>query len=1318
MSARAAQATRASAVRGDAPGGTTRFRHASGHASGHARGLAQRPVGTPFGQSLQAKLAVGPAGDRYEREADWAARQVLGASPVAPSLTPLATGPFGGPLAQRVCGACLGRDEDKPLIQRKSACGGTGGADCRCGCGGAMEQDETMEQPGGFPVARRAAGPAAPVSGAIERVTDTIARPGRPLQRALRQDMERRFDRSFRDVRLHDDAEAAASAAAVNAHAYTVGNHIVFGRGRFQPGASAGRMLIAHELAHTLQQSGAGASTPDRISRPSDPHEQQADRAAGLAMGSAFGPTTAPAMGLAAPGSPAAGLTTAPTQVSRYGLEDLERDAAAVGNAIDSGIDSATDAIGEAIDDVGDALGGALTFARDIAAAIGGAVSVSGGKVVISVPSFSPCPEIDFQGTLGDLGLVPSIDVPLVMGVLPVTGILNLYGAFGVGAALNPGIGIRLARCDLGPFKITIDPLGLAASAAGAVSVDAALSYEAQLDLSAFGEVGALLIIPDPPLVIQIPVLGIRAGGTGQVRLTVGGSLSENFSVSLSTAGVSQAVALSGDLGLQGDIGLGLFASIEVLGQNLCRFNFPLYEAHADTAVSFDLGLALSLSRSGISAAIAFRGATTTDDPLADIGTDFDRSVLEDDCILCDILASIHAFPSQIHGPWPYHPTPALGGPAEVFPRNAGLASRALCRGACGIDCPDQCTDERDEIRCVNPTEEGGAHTLYVYEGYQECGSHQGCRDHDACYDWSAAAGEVGTFWLLVGPLHRLCDLECLCDYGAGSCIPWAVGGGDQPDTMAFAERLTVRKGCLGPCPEEVESEDGGTGYAPIRLQDIRFFDQQNFTPEPYTQRFGPYVVWGPHPVPISGTPVDAALLALVRAQGGARVGISGYIGPLTLRGANLVLDPAGLVYGGSARLALGLGAQGSLSLSGALNGALTLACAVELGSLTGELMVTGTLRLPSELGAEATVRCHDGILYLDTGVDFRTTVAASVRLSAQVSGRALGFDIFSFPWHSEDFQLFRRTFELGIDFAPVALGQPAEFVVDERLIRLANMLIDLFGIAAAEEPEHEPNDEPDFIAEFDILDPCGWFGGDDDDDGPPASDCVEVKATAMLADAERILGSDDPRLTNPFWSGGTTLSNDCGSATAGTFMEAEFLTTRMTGGSRARGQDAIYRRGGFPTHASRGSCFSSTPVPGTMFFIRGHLLNGDLGGPGNQNTNLFPITHNANADHSNNVENGGLDVKGNVRSGKVMYYEVEVRHDSPERIVSDGTPQEFFQIDSSFRCEVAEYRVCEGDWLERKPSRTHTVLSTFIDQGGARSFNNIANPAGCPCRS
>jgi hypothetical protein len=64
-------------------------------------------------------------------------------------------------------------------------------------------------------------------------------------------------------------------------------------------------------------------------------------------------------------------------------------------------------------------------------------------------------------------------------------------------------------------------------------------------------------------------------------------------------------------------------------------------------------------------------------------------------------------------------------------------------------------------------------------------------------------------------------------------------------------------------------------------------------------------------------------------------------------------------------------------------------------------------------------------------------------------------------------------------------------------------MLIDLFGIAAAEEPEHEPNDEPDFIAEFDILDPCGWFGGDDDDDGPPASDCVEVKATAMLADAE-----------------------------------------------------------------------------------------------------------------------------------------------------------------------------------------------------------------------
>jgi hypothetical protein len=60
-------------------------------------------------------------------------------------------------------------------------------------------------------------------------------------------------------VRVHTDAHAAESARAVNAHAYTAGQHIVFGAGAYQPRSAAGQRLIAHEFAHVQQQSGRTA---------------------------------------------------------------------------------------------------------------------------------------------------------------------------------------------------------------------------------------------------------------------------------------------------------------------------------------------------------------------------------------------------------------------------------------------------------------------------------------------------------------------------------------------------------------------------------------------------------------------------------------------------------------------------------------------------------------------------------------------------------------------------------------------------------------------------------------------------------------------------------------------------------------------------------------------------------------------------------------------------------------------------------------------------------------------------------------------------
>jgi hypothetical protein len=74
--------------------------------------------------------------------------------------------------------------------------------------------------------------------------------------------MEARFGYDFSGVCVHDDARAAAAAAGINAAAFTVGQDIVFGAGRYSPATARGRELLAHELAHTIQQRGARAKAP------------------------------------------------------------------------------------------------------------------------------------------------------------------------------------------------------------------------------------------------------------------------------------------------------------------------------------------------------------------------------------------------------------------------------------------------------------------------------------------------------------------------------------------------------------------------------------------------------------------------------------------------------------------------------------------------------------------------------------------------------------------------------------------------------------------------------------------------------------------------------------------------------------------------------------------------------------------------------------------------------------------------------------------------------------------------------------------------
>ena len=113
-------------------------------------------------------------------------------------------------------------------------------------------------------------------------VHDVLRAPGQPLDFQTRSFMEGKFGHDFSKVRVHADAEAGASARAVDSLAYTVGNNLVFASGQYSPRTAAGTRLLAHELTHVVQQGGHGSAMQHSltIGQPHDRYEQEADRMA------------------------------------------------------------------------------------------------------------------------------------------------------------------------------------------------------------------------------------------------------------------------------------------------------------------------------------------------------------------------------------------------------------------------------------------------------------------------------------------------------------------------------------------------------------------------------------------------------------------------------------------------------------------------------------------------------------------------------------------------------------------------------------------------------------------------------------------------------------------------------------------------------------------------------------------------------------------------------------------------------------------------------------------------------------------------------
>lgn len=120
---------------------------------------------------------------------------------------------------------------------------------------------------------------AAPAAAPPAWTTLALADQGAPLDSGTRSELQPRFAQQLPDVRIHQGPAADAAARAADALAFTVGRDVAFRDGAYAPGSAEGRGLLAHELAHTVQNAGAPPSA-EEVSSGHEPAEAEADRAA------------------------------------------------------------------------------------------------------------------------------------------------------------------------------------------------------------------------------------------------------------------------------------------------------------------------------------------------------------------------------------------------------------------------------------------------------------------------------------------------------------------------------------------------------------------------------------------------------------------------------------------------------------------------------------------------------------------------------------------------------------------------------------------------------------------------------------------------------------------------------------------------------------------------------------------------------------------------------------------------------------------------------------------------------------------------------
>lgn len=207
-------------------------------------------MGGPAKPTIQAKLKIGKPNDSYEKEADQVADKVVRKIQKSPlngqQMNPVSRiSDRVGPGVQRACHQCEkeskldDRNEtltDEKGIQKKTIFESAGG----------QLEDEKIQR-------NSANGSQDPGQGLEARLSQTKGQ-GQPMDKTVRQSMEKGIGADFSGVRIHTNTEAVNMNEELGSHAFTHSNDIYFNRGKYSPDSSSGKHLLAHELTHTVQQ--------------------------------------------------------------------------------------------------------------------------------------------------------------------------------------------------------------------------------------------------------------------------------------------------------------------------------------------------------------------------------------------------------------------------------------------------------------------------------------------------------------------------------------------------------------------------------------------------------------------------------------------------------------------------------------------------------------------------------------------------------------------------------------------------------------------------------------------------------------------------------------------------------------------------------------------------------------------------------------------------------------------------------------------------------------------------------------------------------